>query len=86
MSLGLPRMSVLIICTNERVMWTVILQIKLFTKKKSRGLQLGESRQLPVHLLLLRGKTPEKRVVKGIRTADSCLRLASLWISMCPVQ
>ena len=82
-------------CQQPGYTLTVILQIKLFTKKKAEGLLLAESRQPPVHLLQLpghwgtsfQGQTSEKRRdVKGKKTADYCLRWTSLWTGLFPVQ
>lgn len=65
----LPSLFLIVMQTARVYTLTVILEIKLFTKKKSRRLLLKEYRQPPVHLLQLqatqkphfKGKTSEKR-------------------------
>lgn len=66
-------------CKQPGYMLTVIFQIKLLTKK-AEGLLLGESRQLPVHLLQLPGNSEASFQGQNIRKEERCKRQKDSWL------
>lgn len=73
-------------CQQPGYMWTVILQIKLFTKKKNRRSTAWRVQAITSPSAPTKGQNIRKEE-RCKRHKDSwLLRWASLWTSMCPVQ